>query len=242
LADECGVPHAHGILAGATGMAAVLQGRFADGLAASDDAERILRTCPGTTWERDTVAIQKSWAQIYLGRFAALAARVPDTIREAEERDDRYLPPALRTGTLVWPPLVRGDVTGAREALDEAIRRWSERGFLHQHWDDLLARAELDLHTGDAAATLNRMRRGWPSLRKAFVLEIQICRSEAYFVRGRAHLRHARQLGATTSADGRRLLAAAALDAARLYRERVPWLGALGELLSAGIAAARGDA
>jgi tetratricopeptide (TPR) repeat protein len=240
LADECAAPHAHGFLAGAAGMAAVLQGRFADGLAASDQAEHILRTCPGTTWERDTVAVQKSWAQIYLGRFAALAARVPDTIREAEDRDDRYLATALRTGTLVWLPLVRGDVAGARDALDEAIRRWSERGFLHQHWDDLLGRAELDLHTGDAAATLDRLRRGWPSLRKAFVLEIQICRGEVHFVRGRAHLRRACQRGATT-ADGRRLLTAAARDAARLHRERVAWLGALGDLVSAGIAAARGE-
>src|SRR5262249_42147505 len=199
LADECGVPHAHGFLAGAAGMAAVLQGRFADGLAASDDAERILRTCIGATWERDTVAIQKSWAQIYLGRFAALAARVPDTIREAEERDDRYLATALRTGTLVWLPLVRGDVAGAREALDEAIRRWWERGSLHQHGDDRLAGAELDAHPGAAAAALSRLHRGWPSLRKAFVLEIQICRAEAHFVRGRAHLRRACQVGAASA-------------------------------------------
>jgi hypothetical protein len=84
------------------------------------------------------------------------------------------------------------------------------------------------------------MQRGWPSLRRAFVLEIQICRGEAHFVRGRAGLRRAGQVGPTTG-DGRRLLAAAARDAARLYRERVPWLAALGDLLSAGIAATRGN-
>jgi hypothetical protein len=240
LADECGRPHAHGIVAAATGMAAILQGRFAEGLAASEDAERVLRTCMGTTWERDTVATQTSWAQIYLGRFAALAERVPDVIREAEERDDRYLATALRTGTMVWIPLIRGDAAGARATLDEALRRWSERGFLHQHWDDLLARAELDLHTGDAEATLARLRRGWPSLERAFVLEIQICREEAQFVRGRAALRRAQQRGVATS-EGRRLLRAAARDAGRLHRERVPYITALADLLSAGIAAARRD-
>ncbi|HEX3760466.1 MAG TPA: AAA family ATPase [Kofleriaceae bacterium] len=240
LADECGRPHAHGILAGAAGMAAVLQGRFADGLAASEDAGRILKTCIGATWERDTVVVQTAWAQVYLGRFAALAAHIPEAIREAEDRDDRYLATALRTGNLVLLPLVRGDVAAARDTLDEAIRRWSELGFLHQHWDDLLARAELDLHTGDADGALDRMRRGWPSLRKAFVLEIQICRSEAHFVRGRAGLRRARQLGPATT-GGRRHLAAAARDAARLHRERVPWLAALADLLAAGIAATRGD-
>ncbi|HWO25865.1 MAG TPA: serine/threonine-protein kinase [Kofleriaceae bacterium] len=238
LAAECGKPHAHGIVAAATGISAYLQGRFAEGLAASEEAERTLCTCTGVTWERDTIAAQTSWAQIYLGRFAALAARVPEVIRDAEERDDRYLATALRTGTLVWLPLVRGDTAGARIALDEGIRRWSERGFLHQHWDDLLARAELELFTGDAEGALARMRHGWRSLERAYVLEIQICREEALFVRGRAALRRARQLGAATS-DGRSLLKSAAVAAARLYRERVPYITALGDLLSAGIAAAR---
>ncbi|HMG22881.1 MAG TPA: AAA family ATPase, partial [Kofleriaceae bacterium] len=114
LADESGEPHAQGILVAATGMCAILQGRFAEGLAASEQAEDILRGCMGATWERDTVATQMSWAQIYLGRFAALAARVPEVIREAEERDDRYLATALRTGTMVWIPLVRGDTDAAR--------------------------------------------------------------------------------------------------------------------------------
>jgi hypothetical protein len=240
LADECGELHARGIVSAAQGMTAILQGRFAEGLAASEDAEQTLRSCSGVTWERDTVATQMSWAQIYLGRFAALGARLPATIREAEERDDRYLATALRTGTLVWSPLVRGDIAAARVALDEAIRRWSDRGFLHQHWDDLLARAELDLHTGDAQGALSRMRDGWPSLKRAFVLEIQICREEALFVRGRAALRRAQQLGAATS-DGRYLIKAAAADAERMYRERVPYITALADLLSAGLAAVRDD-
>jgi len=239
-AATCGEPHAHGIVAAAAGISAYLQGRFAEGLAASEEAERILCTCTGVTWERDTVAAQTSWAQIYLGRFAALAARLPEVIREAEERDDRYLATALRTGTLVWIPLVRGDTAGARLALDEGIRRWSERGFLHQHWDDLLARAELDLHAGDAEGALARMRHGWRSLKSAYVLEIQICREEALFVRGRAALRRAQQLGAATS-DGRGMLRLVAADAARLHRERVPYIAALGDLLSAGLAAARTD-
>jgi hypothetical protein len=238
LADESGRPHARGIVVAAVGMSAILQGRFAEGLAASKDAERILRGCIGATWERDTVATQISWAQVYLGQFAALAARLPDAIRHAEDRDDRYLATALRTGTAVWLPLVAGDTAGARLALDEAIRRWSERGFLHQHWDDLLARAELELHTGDAAAALSRMRDGWRELERAFVLDIQICREEAHFVRGRAALCRALQLG---PGAGRPLLRAAARDAARLYRERVPYITAIADLLAAGIAAARGD-
>jgi eukaryotic-like serine/threonine-protein kinase len=238
LAVECDRPHAHGIVAAVVGMSAILQGRFAEGLAASQEAERIMSTCTGVTWDRDTIASQMSWAEVYLGHFAALAARIPDTIREAEARDDRFLATALRTGTLVWVPLVRGDTAGARIALDEAIRRWSKRGFLHQHWDDLLARTELDLHLGDAEGALARIRRGWRSLKTAYVLEIQICREEAVFVRGRAALRHAQQLGAATS-RGRALLRSAARDAARLHRERVPYITALGDLICAGIAAAR---
>jgi eukaryotic-like serine/threonine-protein kinase len=240
LAAECDKPHAHGVVAAAVGMSAYVHGRFADGLSASEEAERILRTCTGVTWERATIATQMLWSQIYLGRFATLATRVPDAIREAEKRDDRYLATALRTGTLVWVPLVRGDTTEARLALDEAIRRWSKRGFLHQHWNDLFARAELDLHAGNAERALSRMRDGWRSLEQAYVLELQICREEALFLRGRAALRRACQVGASTS-GGRSLLKSAAADAARLYRERVPYITAIGDLLSAGIAAARAD-
>ncbi|HMG20332.1 MAG TPA: hypothetical protein VK607_03410, partial [Kofleriaceae bacterium] len=118
---------------------------------------------------------------------------------------------------------------------------WSERGFLHQHWDDLLGRAELELHTGDAAAALQRLARGWRSLKRAFVLEIQICREEVHFVRGRAYLRRAQQVGAATS-DGRALIRRAAADAARLRGERVPYIAGLADLLAAGVAAVRGDA
>jgi hypothetical protein len=232
-------PHAHGLVAAATGLSAYEQGCFAEGLAASEEAERILCTCPGVTWERDSMALLMSWAQIYLGRFAALAARVPGAIREAEERDDRYLATVLRTGTLVWIPLVRGDTTAARIALREAIHRWSERS-LYQRWHNLLARSELDLYSGDAEGACSRMRNSWSALERACLFQIQIYREEALFVRGRAALCRARQLGAATS-SGRGLLKSAADDAARLYRERVPYITALGDLLSAGIAAARTD-
>jgi hypothetical protein len=240
LAAECDRPHAYGIVAACAGASAVLQGRFAEGLAVSQEAERIMSTCTGVTVDRDTIACHIAWAEVYLGRFAALAERIPDTIREAEERDDRFLATALRTGTLVWVPLVRGDTASARVALDEAIRRWSKRGFLHQHWDDLLARAELDLYLGDAEGALARMREGWRSLKAAYVFDIQICREEAVFVRGRAALRRAQQLGAATS-RGRALLRSAARDAARLSRERVPYITALADLIRAGIAAARSE-
>ncbi len=240
LAAECGQPRVHGMLAAATGISAYLQGRFAEGLAASEEAERILCTCTGVTWDRDNLAILLSWIQIYLGRFTELATRIPDVIREAEERDDRYLANALRTGPSFWIPLVRDDSTGARIALDEAVQRSSKYGFYHLHWDDLFARAAIDLHTGDAKGALSRMRQGWRSLKRAYVFEIQIYRERAFCLRGRAALRRARQLGTSTS-DGRGLLKSAAADAARLYRERVPYITALGDLLSAGIAAARGD-
>jgi predicted Ser/Thr protein kinase/tetratricopeptide (TPR) repeat protein len=240
LAAECGESHAHGMVATITGMSALLQGRFTEGLAAAEEAERILCTCTGVTWERDTVAIEISWAQVYLGHFAALAMRVPDAIREAEERDDRYLATAFRTGLFVFLPLVHGDTTGARNALDEAIHRWSDQGFLLQHWVDLFARVALDLHVGDAERALSRIRNDWHSLERAYALQIQICRETIFCQRGRAALRRARQLGAATS-DGRSLLKSADADAARLYRERVPYITALGDLLSAGVAAARTD-
>ena len=238
LAAETGVPHAIAMVEGSAGVAAYLEGRFADALTQCELAAREYRErCVGSTWEQDTMEIVTSWALTYQGRFAELSARVPGAVREAEARDDRYLAASLRTGTLVAVPLARDDVAGARHALDEAARKLPSKTFLHQHWDNLLGQCEIDLYEGDGARALERIEAAWSKLKRAFVLFIQISRCEAHFLRGRAALMAASAAAARgDSRDLRGLLTRARRDARRLRREDAAWALPLAHLLEAGAA------
>ena len=100
-----------------------------------------------------------------------------------------------------------------------------------QHYWQLHARCDLDLHRGDPWAALERLRHRWPDLGN--LLRIQHVRIEALHLRGRCTL-------AAADADPhreRRVLA----DARAIEAERTPWGDVLAQLLRAGVAARRGD-
>jgi hypothetical protein len=117
------------------------------------------------------------------------------------------------------------------------MRRWTKEGFLHQHWDDLLARCEIDLYRGDGKAAIRRMEERWKSLGDSFLLLIQISRTEAHFLRARSALV---AWGQSFGEEKQRLLKIAEKDAKKLQRESGPWAPALALLIRALIVHVRG--
>jgi eukaryotic-like serine/threonine-protein kinase len=79
----------------------------------------------------------------------------------------------------------------------------------------------------------------WPALVRALLLTVQVSRVEMRSLRGRSALAAA---ATATPARARALVRAAARDGKALRRERLPWAVAHGDLVLAGVAAARGDA
>ncbi len=239
LATRVRAPEVHALVSATGGIAAFLQGRWRDGHRLCSDAERVFRDrCIGAAWEADSAQSFSLWSLFYLGEMAQLQRAVPTAIREAEERGDLYAATNLRIGELNFVHLASDDVEGARAAAATAMAMWSQQGFHHQHWDNLLAEATIDLYADDPATAWARVQRTWKPLRKSLLLMIQLTRIEATHLRGRVALALAcRRVGD----ERQRLLKEAQAMARRLQREKMAWSTPLAALLDSGIRLARGD-
>ena len=240
LALHVASPYATGMILGTSGIAAFLEGRWSDGAQAvrarRADLPRSLRgRRPGSF---DNVLLFHLWSLVYLGEIRELNLRMPRALREAESRGDRFADPCLRPGDLAYDRLCADDPDGALGAADEAMRRWTKHGFLHQHWDDLLARCEVDLYRGDGAAADRRMVERRQPLADSFLLLIQISRTEALFLRARSALA---ALATATGEERAPLLKAAERDARKLEREKSNWAPPLAHLVRAALAHLRGE-
>jgi len=109
--------------------------------------------------------------------------------------------------------------------------------FVIQHWQAMLAEAQIDLYAGDGGKAYERVARDTSALRTSLLLQAQIIRGLTLFVRGRAAV--ASIVSQPAVREARR--AEATRLARRLGREHMAWTSVLSSLLHAAVARARGD-
>ena len=210
------------------GIGGVCEGRWR----AADDccrrAEAILRDrCSGVGWELSSARIMGLWALWYLGRVRDVAARLPDVLREAEDRGDLYAVTSYRTFFTPMGLLAADRPEQAIAEGVEAMRRWSQRGFHFQHYFHLFASTQVHLYRGDHEAAHREVTEAWPLLESSLLLSVQQNKVEALHFRARAELAHARATGNTA-------LVKTALKRARaIEKERTGWADGLALLLRA---------
>jgi hypothetical protein len=117
-----------------------------------------------------------------------------------------------------------------------ALSRWCEHAFTFQHWSALRVEIWCDLYEGRPESASRRLTAAWPALDGSKMLRVRLFASDAWFLRGTVAL-----ACAAAGKNPARSLRAAARDAKALARLRRSESAALGELLSAGVAAAQGD-
>jgi len=233
LADETGQPHAIGIVSLMKGLSSHLNGRFALGLGHLTTAEQLFRErCVGTHWELSAVRQYSLECLYYLGELQRFESGTTEGIKEAQDRGSLYAATTLRTGltNAVW--LLRDEPARARHELDEAMRPWSSHGYHVQHWYELIARTQIDLYAGDAAAAWDRMVRTWPALSQSGLLHLQHARIVA------AHLKARAAVAFAAVGSGRQkeeLLAIARRCARQIWREGDGWNRVLASAANAGI-------
>jgi eukaryotic-like serine/threonine-protein kinase len=236
LAAKLGKPHNTALSIMMAGVARYLIGGWREACRGCEAADEILRDqCTGVAWETTTAQRFALSSRVYLGDIAVLARRVDVLLRAAEDRGNLYAATDLRTRfNIVW--LAADDVERARAEVDDAVRRWSQRGFHLQHYSALLAMEQGDLYAGDAVSASRRLEAQWPALKRSLLTRIQVLRVEVFQLRGRVALAMAAR-----GTDVKLHLAAASEDAKRLEGERMAWAEPHGSLLRAAIAAAKGD-
>ena len=174
---------------------------------------------------------------VYAGRIRELRRRLPRLIAEAEERGDLFMLAHMRASHPIVAWLAADDPESARRHAREGIARWPQRRFFIQHWQAMLADAQIALYEGDGATAYERVERDTRSLRRSLLLQAQIIRGLTDFVRGRAAVA---SVHASPSLSEARLSEATRL-ARRLRRERMAWTTLLSSMLDASVANARDD-
>jgi hypothetical protein len=238
LAERLGnPPNLQGQGALMTGIGGILEGRWNDARNLLSKAETILtERCSGVGWEISSARIMHLWSLWYLGEMKAIAARLPNILREAEERGDLYAATSYRTFFVPMAQLAADDVVGATEGVSHVLDRWSQQGFHFQHYCRFFAGVQLKLYRGDYERALELCEQQWASLKASFILSAQQNKVEALHFLGRAELARGRQL------KDDRLVKRALKRARSIRREKSGWGDGLAALLEAGAAWARGQA
>lgn len=233
LAEKLNNSHIQGLVMLARGGAAFMEGRFRSSRDLLVQAERIFRErCHGVAWEIDTVHLFHSRALIMLGELAEMGRRLPEILKEAQEHGDLYAEINLRTRISYMQWLASDKPEKARRELDQSIARWSHQGFHAQHFFTFIGRVEIELYCGKGDQAWQLVNEKWPELERSLLLEVQLLKMEAIFLRGRAALAAALLLDDTKAKP---LLRQAEKESYRLDKEDMPWGNALAALLRAGI-------
>src|SRR5439155_3481158 len=203
---------------------------------AASRADDILRErCAGGGRERDTFTAFWLYSLYFRGDLAELARRLPDVVRDAEERGDRFALSSLGTFAQPMAALCQDDPDSVRAGMEAAIRPWTRQAFQIPHYNDLVTGAQVELYAGRPEAAWGMIHARGPALRASQLLRVQIMR--VIFERLRAEV--ALAVAARSGEAG--FLSVARKGARRLEREDSPMARCFALILRGGLANLAGD-
>ncbi len=231
-------PHVLGLCAVMTGAAAYFAGEFERARDATKQAERLLLEHGiGIAWELVTARFYHTVSLYYLGEVEELGRCAAAYLKDAAERGNRFAALMFRTGPTNATWLFADDVAGARGALTEALAEWPEQPFGSPHYMALTAQGRIELYAGTPRTGWEAVERSWPALKRTGLFRIQSVRITARQIRASCGV----AVSHTAPSGSAPLLAAAERDAAAIAAERAPYSAPTAALLTAGVAARRGD-
>jgi hypothetical protein len=195
------------------------------------------RDCRGADWEM--VAFQQNLllTLTLMGDLAGVEVEMKRTLREAEDRGNRFALDVLPVGmqNIVW--LGADAPEEAEERVRGAVGKPFESTSPYYIYLGELARGYIDLYTGRPEEGLDRMQRLWGVLRRAYLLRMVSLRSNVRDLRATCAI----QIAAAATNRRTQLLELAEKDAKAMRREHVSWLEPRADRIEGVVAAARGD-
>jgi eukaryotic-like serine/threonine-protein kinase len=197
--------------------------------------------CVGVAWELATAKSFLFTARTLTGDWAANAREIPELIREAHDRGDRYAEVTLRLVTGFYSSYFIDDQPDEAEAvIRQCLAAWPRGEFDVQQLYAFQGSVDLDLYRGRVDRAWQRVRQTWPDLERSGLLRITLMWTFSEAARGRAAI--ALAASEHSSADERRqLLKIADRAAKRLISCKARYAPGLGWMLSAGAATLRED-
>ncbi|MCG8424669.1 MAG: protein kinase [Proteobacteria bacterium] len=186
-------------------------------------------------FETDTVRLFRCFCLMQAGDLRDLARWLPDYIRGAQRRGDRYLQVSLRS-RLIVPWLVADDPEGAQHELDEAFAAWVPWTEIYtvQHFYGLHSLCEVALYRDRPEVGVAHMAEQYPALKRSFLLRVPLVRAEIDYARVRLAIAQA-MMSADRDARAGHLRSARQIARA-LDKNPAPLARALAALGRAGIA------
>jgi eukaryotic-like serine/threonine-protein kinase len=236
LAAESGNPYAIGLAHCSSGIAYHCFGQWKRAIEHLERAKAVWAEAPGTPGEQNTMLFVATNCLVYLGQIGRVARETPEALREARQRGHLFAAVNLSTGSSSVAWLALDEPEAALANIDEAMSRWSKRGFHIEHLGELEARTNAFIYSGRPREAHTLIAARWPALRRSLLpLTIQPLRIHAVHARARSALATAEEGGA----DRATLLREAATAARRMERERMDHATWKAKLLRAGIAVTR---
>lgn len=240
LAERTGREHAIAWAVAAEGGANYLFGKWKRGWEITQRGVQAMRRCPeGTAYEIDTLTVFGFSSLAQLGRFDELGKLLPQRLREADDRQDRYGAFNLRSGHLNATWLAQDDPQKARRLADEAGAHLSDRGFYVQHYYDLLAQCHIDLYEGQDEQSFVRVERAWDAFNGSLLPRVQHPRLFGHYIRARTALASARHVDARSREERVKI---ADKSANALAKESAAWAAGAASSIRAVVAHFRGNA
>ena len=218
------------------GIGAFLMGKWSEATDRCGRAVTLLRDhCTGVTWELNLAQNFFLFSVVYQGELREAARLWRGLLESARERGNFYLELELSTRlSLIW--LAADEALEAEREADEAVARWSQRGFERPQYLRLLTLVQIRLYLGRAQEAWELLERHRAEFGRPLFRRVQHTRVETANWRARCALARAAR-----GEEARRMKAIALEEAQRIEREQMSWSNPFAMLIRATVAYQQGD-
>ncbi len=189
VAAQANSNYAHGMVAMARGIGALMIGHWNHAQIELETAEQIFRDrCTGVTWERDTTHNFMLWVLLQTGELAELQRRWTVFYRESQERGDVYAVSLLSDYYMTMITLARNDRLESEPELEATVDHRGGRTFNLRHSAAVESLIHLSLYRSDITKAWARITTVWPEYDRSMLLRIQMVRINMLELRARIAL------------------------------------------------------
>jgi hypothetical protein len=238
LATRSNDPHAIALAKLAAGLVRVFSGEWRAAQATLDAAEVIIRErCRGVHWELANAVAWSTNALILCGELKLAAQRVPEVLREAHERADRF---ALMH--MVYPAAITAITADDPDTADRIAREFPRFGgefserFTGGHWGSLVSRVSANRYRGRGRVAHQEMEVEFVRIKASQFLRVHMMRVCTTFERALCAISAAEDGG-----DRGALIALAERCARELVNDRPDYAAPMGQHVLGCIFSLRGQ-
>ncbi|MBT3217696.1 MAG: hypothetical protein HN348_01285, partial [Proteobacteria bacterium] len=156
--------------------------------------------CTSVTWESTMAQGFAVWSLFLLGRIRELIQQTPGLVEDANRRGNVYYANRLRApfGVTVW--LAQGDVSEARQQVENLKSRLSRLNFQAQYYWRPWAETLIELYEDDRDTPWHRIQAQWAQCKRSKLMMLPMIRLHMHILRAMCALAFATVNSDSTSA------------------------------------------